>query len=92
MISVDIVFEWVKIVSVSYVNDKWFDKVKIFVVQMFNWLDVMLYECILVYLEDYLDFIEWFVEVEYMVLMMFEFYVDIYECIINLSSVVDYVM
>lgn len=90
MTSADIAFEWVKTVSASYANDKWSDKVKISVVQMLNRLDATLYERISAHLEDHSDSTERLAEVEHMVPMMFELYVDIYERITNPSSVVDY--
>ncbi|KAM0257370.1 hypothetical protein ACHAQJ_004458 [Trichoderma viride] len=89
MTSHDIVFEWMKTISSSYASFKWPDNMKTAVVQMLNTADSSLYRRVSEELKKYPS-PEALADLESMIPMIFELYIDIYERITNPSSAVDY--
>ncbi|UKZ80288.1 Histone transcription regulator 3 [Trichoderma virens FT-333] len=89
MTSDDIVFEWMKTISSSYTSFKWSDVMKTAVVQMLNTTDSSLYKLVSEELQKYSS-PEELADLESLIPMVFELYIDIYERITNPSSAVDY--
>ncbi|KAM0486311.1 hypothetical protein ACHAPX_001017 [Trichoderma viride] len=89
MTSHDVVFEWMKAMSLSYASFKWPDGMKTAVVQMLNTADSSLYRHISGELNENPS-PETLAELESLIPMIFELYIDIYERITNPSSAVDY--
>jgi hypothetical protein len=89
MTSHDIVFEWMKTISSSYASFKWPDIMKTAVVQMLNTADSSLYRRISDELKKRPS-PEALADLESLIPMIFELYIDIYERITNPSSAVDY--
>ncbi|KAH0525569.1 hypothetical protein TsFJ059_007918 [Trichoderma semiorbis] len=88
MTSDDIVFEWMKTISSSYASFKWSDAMKTAVVQMLNTTDSSLYKLVSEELQHSSP--EALADLESLIPMVFELYIDIYERITNPSSAVDY--
>lgn len=89
MTSHDVVFEWMKTISSSYASFKWPDAMKTAVVQMLNTTDSSLYRRVSEELRKYPS-PEALADLESLIPMIFELYIDIYERITNPSSAVDY--
>ncbi|KAH8130540.1 hypothetical protein FP744_10003868 [Trichoderma asperellum] len=89
MTSHDIVFEWMKTISSSYASFKWSDGMKTSVVQMLNAADSSLYRRVSEELSGNPS-PEALADLESLISMIFELYIDIYERITNPSSAVDY--
>ncbi|KAH6610032.1 histone transcription regulator 3 [Trichoderma cornu-damae] len=89
MTSHDVVFEWMKAISSSYASFKWQDAMKTAVVQVLNTTDSALYRRVSEELSRRPS-LEVLAELEPLIPMIFELYIDIYERITNPSSAVDY--
>ncbi|KAH0494559.1 hypothetical protein TgHK011_001176 [Trichoderma gracile] len=89
MTSHDVIFEWMKAISSSYASFKWSDDMKRAVVQMLNTADSSLYTLVSEALRKESP-PEALAELESLIPMVFELYIDIYERITNPSSAVDY--
>ncbi|RFU73309.1 histone transcription regulator 3 [Trichoderma arundinaceum] len=89
MTSHDIAFEWMRAISPSYASFKWPDVMKTAVVQMLNTTDSSLYGRVSEELRENPSS-EVLADLESLIPMIFELYIDIYERITNPSSAVDY--
>ncbi|KAK8859420.1 Histone transcription regulator 3 [Apiospora arundinis] len=88
----DIAFEWVRVISETYVTSKWSDSMKTAVVQVISHLDEDIYSRMQHEFED-----AWtsedpqaFDSVDAMTQMLFELHLDVYERITNPNSAVDF--
>jgi hypothetical protein len=90
MSSDDISFEWILAISESYPTSKWSDSVKIAVVQMLNRADTALYTRIVDILNNPMVSQDELEGLKFVLPMLFELHIDIYERITNPSSAVDY--
>ncbi|KAK8000882.1 Histone transcription regulator 3-like protein [Apiospora marii] len=88
----DIAFEWVRVISETYVTSKWSDSLKTSVVQVISHLDEDIYNRMRHEFEDAAtsDDPEAFDSVDGMTQMLFELHLDVYERITNPNSAVDF--
>ncbi|KAK8078998.1 hypothetical protein PG994_002805 [Apiospora phragmitis] len=88
----DIAFEWVRVISETYVTSKWSDSMKTSVVQVISHLDEDIYSRMQHEFEEAStsDDPQAFDSVDRMTQMLFELHLDVYERITNPNSAVDF--
>ncbi|KAK8112817.1 Histone transcription regulator 3-like [Apiospora sp. TS-2023a] len=88
----DIAFEWVRVISETYVTSKWSDSLKTSVVQVISHLDEDIYSRMRHEFEDAetSDNPQAFDSADGMTQMLFELHLDVYERITNPNSAVDF--
>ncbi|KAF3767063.1 histone transcription regulator 3, partial [Cryphonectria parasitica EP155] len=91
----DVAFEWLVTMSRSYTSKKWSEELKTAVVQTISHYDEAIYERMhheLRRIEDNTDYDDQLVELDNLVQMLFEVYLDVYERITDPNSRVDQVI
>ncbi|KAK8029878.1 Histone transcription regulator 3-like, partial [Apiospora rasikravindrae] len=88
----DIAFEWVRVISETYVTSKWTDSMKTSVVQVISHLDEDIYNRMQHEFEEAAtsEDPQAFDSVDGMAQMLFELHLDVYERITNPNSAVDF--
>ncbi|KAK8062476.1 hypothetical protein PG997_014573 [Apiospora hydei] len=88
----DIAFEWVRVISETYVTSKWSDSMKTSVVQVISHLDEDIYNRMQHEFEEAANSEDpqAFDSVDGMAQMLFELHLDVYERITNPNSAVDF--
>jgi hypothetical protein len=90
----DVAYEWVKALTDSYIQFKWSDIVKTAVLQVITRLDEIIYDEVILELENkHMNAAasdNEFAKVENLIQMVFELHLDVYERVANANGAVDY--